>query len=99
MEDPSTIWLEVTNIRSLEVGVEIQVKGDRAERGPEWWTVNKSAYSDSDAARIYRTVSENLDKKRIVLAGLGPKAATAKNVTLEIECKHFRIQYADSHSR
>jgi hypothetical protein len=97
MKNASKIWLEVTNVRSSKEGeqetLEIQVKGDRAEREPEWWNVSASAYTDS-AAKTYRTVSENLDKKRIVLAGLGP---VAQSNTLE--CKIFRIQYADSNSR
>ena len=96
MPDTSTIWLEVTNVRSSKIGedplIQIQLKGDRAEREPEWWTVNKNAYTDADAGRTYRTLSESLDKKRIVLAALGA-------VNRSLECKHLRIQYAESASR
>jgi hypothetical protein len=97
MPDTSTVWLEVTNVRSFKtVGkrptVQIQVKGDRAEPEPEWWDLNKGAYIEN-AAKTYRTLSENLEKKRIVLAALG----AVDNGTLE--CKHFRIQYADSAGR
>ncbi len=115
MQDTSTIWLEVTNVRSSktegEITVQIQVKGDRAEREPEWWNVNEDAYIDSDAAKTYRTLSENLDKKRIVLAALGAvdKLIAKKSVagkpgikqpkTGTLECKHLRIQYAESASR
>ena len=99
MQDTSMIWLEVTNVRSLTTErnptVQIQVKGDRAEREPEWWNVNEAAYIDTDAARTYRTLSESLDKKRIVLAALG--AGHEQSGTLE--CKHLRIQYAESASR
>jgi len=95
MNDTSKIWLEVTNVRSAkepEQTLEIQVKGDRADREPEWWTVNASAYIDDGIAKTYRALSENLDKKRIVIAALGPVAD-------KLECTHFRIQYADSNSR
>lgn len=97
MQDTSRIWLEVTNVRTEQnSNVQIQVKGDRAEREPEWWDVSQDAYIDSDAARTYRTLSENLDKKRIVLAALG---AAGEPVAGKLECKHLRIQYAESASR
>ncbi len=90
----STIWLEVTNVRQNkdEPPLQIQVKGDRADREPEWWKVSDQAYIGSTAAETYRTLSENLDKKRIVLAALGAAEST-------LECKHLRIQYAESASR
>ena len=61
MPDTSTIWLEVTNVRTSKTEtkptVQIQVKGDRADSEPEWWTVNEDAYIDSDAGKTYRTLS------------------------------------------
>src|SRR5688500_16619643 len=109
MPDTSTIWLEVTNVRSSKTEtkalVQIQVKGDRAEREPEWWDVSEDAYIDTDAGKTYRTLSENLDKKRIVLAalGAGDKPVTSPPATEQskstLECKHLRIQYAESAGR
>ena len=93
------IWLEIANVRnSTSNGVEIQVKGDRTEREPVWWKVSKEAYTEpqDDSAKLYRTLSEGLDKKRIVLAGLAP----VKDKTVYvIQCTAIRIQYADSTSR
>lgn len=91
MEDTSSrtksIWLEVANVRATGKNVEIQVKGERTEREPAWLTVQESAFEDSDKA--YRALTEGLDKKRIVLAELVPIKET-------IQCKHIRIQYAES---
>jgi len=110
MPGTSTIWLEVTNVRSSQIKdeppLQIQVKGDRAEREPEWWNVNAEAYTGSTAAETYRALSENLDKKRIVLAalGAGDKPVTSppdpeQSRTGTLECKHLRIQYAESANR
>ena len=87
------ICLEVTNVRLLEKNVEIQVKGDRADREPVWWVVDSSAVSgaDDDSAR-YRTIAEGLDKKRIVIAELRPESGMLK-------CMALRIQYAESSLR
>lgn len=87
------IWLEVANVRIFGNQAQIQVKGDRAEREPDWWNVNSSAHSDfKDPLKAYNTLSEGLEKKRIVLAGL------ASNGTA-IECQSIRIQYTDSATR
>lgn len=105
MPDTSKIWLEVTNVRisgnngEQKEKVEIQVKGDRGEHEPEWWNVNESAYTEFDKAeKAYRTLSENLDRKRIVLAGLGPAKKTPE-FPPGLECTAIRIQYAESPSR
>ena len=90
-----TIWLEVANVRIFDEDAQIQIKGDRAEREPTWWKVNLDAHADfKDPLKAYRTLSENLDKKRIVIAGLGLAEGGQ-----EIECKSVRIQYAESATR
>lgn len=98
-DPPTTIWLEVTNVRTEQKSnVQIQVKGDRAEREPEWWDVNADAYIEN-AATTYRTLSENLDKKRVVLAALGAAGKPVAGKPDTLQCKHLRIQYAESASR
>ena len=74
-ERQSSIWLEVANVRLVNNGLDIQVKGDRVDREPVWWKVNseragfsKDGKADHNAA--YRAIAEGLDKKRIVLANL-----------------------------
>jgi hypothetical protein len=100
IESQRSIWLEVTNVRGVADRVEIQVKGDRAEREPVWWKVQSAAYAEfDDAAKAYRTLTEGLDKKRIVLAELGPQALKPANQGTRLECKSVRIQYAESNSR
>lgn len=108
-ERQKSIWLEATNVRVVNGapnGVEIQVKGDKADREPVWWNVNldlafgkakTGVGSPPDALEpdhnaAYRTIAEGLDKKRIVLAMLAPVGET-------LECTLIRVQYAESNSR
>lgn len=87
------IRLEVTNVRLLKTSVEIQVKGDRADREPVWWVVDSSAVSGAaDNGAIYRTIAEGLDKKRIMIAELRSDSGSLK-------CIALRIQYAESTPR
>ena len=100
--DRAEIWLEVTNVRRTKDGVELQFKGDKADREPVWWRINMEAAGymktgsdnqekeDPDAA--YRAIAEGLDKKRIVHAALGSNKAI-------FECRNIRIQYAESINR
>lgn len=88
-----SICLEVANVRLLEKGVQIQVKGDRADNEPVWWAVSPSALSGADDSARYRTITEGLDKKRIVIAELG------RGTDSMLECTSIRIQYAESNSR
>lgn len=93
----SSIWLEVANVRLDSKKVEIQVKGDRADREPVWREVKMEEKQESppptpDYNTTYRTIAEGLDKKRVVLAML-----EASNGTLK--CTHIRVQYAESNSR
>lgn len=88
-----SICLEVANVRLLETGVEIQVKGDRADREPVWWVVNPSAVFETTNNERYRTITEALDKKRILIAELRPEGDGT------LECKLIRIQYAESINR
>ena len=100
-EDPERqklIWLEVTNVRRVKDGLEVQVKGDKADREPVWWPVDSESAgyaednkADHDAAS--KAISDGLDKKRIVVAALAV-AAQGK-----LACKSIRIQYAESTSR
>ena len=85
-----SIWLEIANVRSTGKRVEIQVKGERTDREPAWLMVQLKG-EDSDT--VYRRLLDGLDKKRIVLAELIPVEGQ------KIECKHIRIQYAESASR
>lgn len=88
-----TIWLEVTNVRLGKNEVHVQVKGDKNDHEPVWWEVGllKAGFGkDHNAA--YRAISEGLDKKKLVLAGLVPKGT-------ELICGLIRIQYAESTSR
>jgi len=94
-EPRETIWLEVANVRIFGEQAQIQVKGDHAEPKPTWWNVKLSAHADfDDPLEAYRTLSEGLDKKRIVIAGLGHTEGNK-----EIECQYIRIQYAESATR
>ena len=86
----ASIWLEVANVRSNGNDIEVQVKGERTEREPAWLTVQ---LQDEDSDKVYRRLIDGLDKKRIVLAELVPVEGQ------KIECKHIRIQYAESASR
>jgi len=88
------IWLEVANVRfSTDGNVEVQVKGDRTDQ-TVWWAVTEEACSAfTDHAKAYQLLSETLDKKRVVLAGLTPKNTTT------IHCDRILIQHADSISR
>ena len=101
MEDPNRqkyIWLEVANVRRLNNDVQIQVKGDRADHEPVWWNVKLPISGFEDAEKAYRAVTENLDKKRIVLANLIPDTAP-EPVGTTLKCTSIRIQYAESSSR
>ena len=94
------IWLEVANVRLEGQAVEIQVKGDRADREAVWWQVNLDRAVDSPPASTqssdgaYRTIAEGLDKKRTVLAKLTPEGGGTV-----LRCTSIRIQYAESNSR
>lgn len=88
----SELRLEVTNVRTENGAVQIQVKGDRTDHEPAWWDVSKEACEEGDTLKLYRTVCDGLDKKRIVIAGLAPSGN-------KIECRSIRIQYADSATR
>ncbi len=87
-EKPSTIWLEISNVRRNENGVQVQIKGDRTDKEPVWWSVE----SLDDVPTTFKSLTEGLDKKRIVLAGLEPRGET-------LICRSIRIQYAESTTR
>ena len=91
-ERQSSIWLEVANVRRVNDGVEIQVKGDKADREPVWRKVDLKGVGFEDYDKTYRTITDALDKKRIVLANLSAGPETLK-------CEIVRIQYAESNSR
>lgn len=82
----SSIWLEVSNVRREGNDIEVQIKGDRTDREPVWWSVKDL----QDVPTTYKSLTDSLDKKRIVLAKLGPDGET-------LACKSIRIQYADSY--
>ena len=101
----SSIWLEVTNVRLEDKRVELQLKGDRADREPVWWEVDlvtagfgeagkevTKAKPDPNAA--YKAIADGLDKKKLVLAKLAIDAPTAT-----LKCTSIRVQYAESTSR
>ncbi len=94
----SSIWLEVANVRLENEGVQIQVKGDRADREPVWRNVElegTSFYKDGkpDHNAAYRSITDGLDKKRIVLANLTVQDGKT------LKCTYIRVQYAESNSR
>jgi hypothetical protein len=80
-ERHNSIWLEVSNVRLENKSLQVQVKGDKADREPVWWKVDlkEAGYGEGvgtteekkpDPNAAYRTISEGLDKKKIVLARL-----------------------------
>jgi hypothetical protein len=110
----ASIWLEVANIRLVGKRVEIQVKGDRADREPVWWEVKLVQAGFGEPAKeaeggqpavpekpdhntAYRTITDGLDKKKIVLANLAPDSEGDSATTLK--CTSIRVQYAESNSR
>jgi|GEM_PF-3140651 len=46
------IWLEVSNVRLERKKVAVQVKGDKAEREPDWWEVNLVSAGFGDEAKM-----------------------------------------------
>ena len=68
--DQLELWLEVSNVRLIRrETVEVQVKGDKRDREPEWWPLAPDLL-EQDAPRVYRLIQESLDKKRPVIVQL-----------------------------
>jgi hypothetical protein len=82
-DEPTGIWLEVSNVRKESDKVSVQLKGDREDREPVWWSV------DGNAGENWKEISTGLDKKRTVLAKLSPKDG-------KLQVGLVRIQHADS---
>lgn len=91
------LWLEVANVR-MDGGssprVRVQLKGDRSDKEPTWLEVDPKAYG-GDESDTAREIFSALDKKRIVLAGIGINAREKDKLVV----KYIRIQLNDSGSR
>lgn len=95
------IWLEVSNVRfDKDNGVQVQLKGDRADREPRWWPVAPEVFgaprdpkASPDPRDTFREIANGLDKRRVVLAALGWAEEG------RLECQLIRIQSADSTTR
>ncbi len=89
------IWLEVAEIRygtGEPGGCEVQLKGDRERPEAVWWPV--SPISGKDDFETFKTITEQHDKKRLVLAWLAYDAAKTQLV-----CKALRFQSPEPGSR
>ena len=93
MADLKGIWLEVSNLRfDPSKGVEVQLKGDRADKEQEWWPIEKAKTENND--EIQRKIFEGLDKKRLVLVKLTPNKKGKK-----LLCSQIRIQHTEPGNR
>ena len=105
------IWLEVSNVRLERKKVEVQLKGDKADREPDWWEVDlvsagfgeeaqtlgrKKVPEKPDPIAAYKAITDGLDKKKVVLASLGIYRTSAEPTLL---CLSIRVQQAESSLR
>jgi len=106
------IWLEVSNVRLERKKVEVQLKGDKADREPDWWEVNlvsagfgEEAKKTADGTTVpeepdpiaaYKAITDGLDKKKVVLASLGIYRTSAEPTLM---CLSIRVQQAESSLR
>lgn len=109
------IWLEVSNVRLERKKVEVQVKGDKADREPDWWEVNlvsagfgeeakknadgKIEPEEPDPIAAYKAITDGLDKKKVVLASLGIYQKEEDEEKPTLMCMSIRVQQAESSIR
>lgn len=88
MSYPS-IWLEVSNVRIIGTGFEVQLRADREPERPRWWPIAAPAAAvppaNPDFSSQFKAVSEALEKKRPVLAELVPDGTNLKLSSLSIQ--------------
>lgn len=102
MATMKTIWLKVSNVRfdgeskgaKSKGTCEVQLEGDRQDPKPEWWTVLETATGEEKPGlENYRTIVGEMDKKRVVLAGLTCQKDTGLQVAV------IRFQATDQSNR
>lgn len=103
------IWLEVLNVRLENKSVQIQVKGDKADREPVWWEVDlvKAGYGEDakPPEKDNPPEKEKLDPNaayRTIADGLDKKRIVLANLVSNgstLKCESIRVQYAESNSR
>jgi len=99
------IWLEVAECRygtGNAGGCEVQLRGDRERPAPVWWSVDpitapNDPTDDPTKAQFetYKTIVEQLDKKRGVLARLSCNQGKGHS----LRCSAFRFQTPELASR
>lgn len=94
------IWLEVADAQFVAKDQDpcrVQLKADKAHPQALWWPVAKDALgSIKDPHEIYREILKEIDKKRMVLAGLAWDEASEPT---RLHCTAFRFQSAEQGSR
>lgn len=84
----SGIWLEVSEVH-FETGdskaCSVVLKADREQPKPVYWPVDDEA-AGKDALETYKSILNELDKKRVVLARLSCKEGGF------LRCTAFRFQ-------
>jgi|GEM_PF-1579827 len=96
------VWLEVAEVQldSRLQCCRVQLKADKTQPKPIWWTVDSNALSSKtepqDAAlETYRAILNELDKNRVVLARLSSSGGSGRS----LRCSVFRFQSAELGSR
>lgn len=94
------IWLEVADAQLVAKDknpCRVQLKADKAHPRALWWPVAEDALgAKKDPHEIYREILKEIDKKRMVLAGL---TWDEDSNSTRLHCTAFRFQSAELGSR
>jgi len=108
------IWLEVSNVRLERKKVEVQLKGDKADREPDWWEVNLVSAGFGEEAKKTadgRTVlvpeePDPIAAYKAITDGLDKKKVVLASLGIyrtsaepTLMCLSIRVQQAESSPR